>query len=203
MLISVTGPADEPVTLEAVKAHLAVDADDFDDQIAGYIASVRAYLDGRDGILGRAIIAQTWDLKLRCFPAVIELPLPPLQSVTSITYIDANGDTQTLSPSGYQVSGIGGSQRGCIAPAYGERWPSIRDVPEAVTVRFVAGYPDDGGEPPDPAANVPPAIKQAVMEMVADLWANRETVSPDQSYAVVMPANAKALLAPFKAWRFT
>jgi uncharacterized phiE125 gp8 family phage protein len=193
-LVLVEAPAAEPVTLEAVKAHLAIDSDDFDDQLAGYIAAVRAHLDGPDGILGRALVTQTWDLKLRCFPAVIELPLPPLQSVTSITYIDANGDTQTLSESAYQVSGIGGSQRGCISPAYGERWPSIRDVPEAVTVRFVAGYGDDG---------VPPAIKQAIMEMVADLWANRETVSSDQTYAVVTPANAKALLAPFKAWRFT
>jgi uncharacterized phiE125 gp8 family phage protein len=203
MLIQVEAPTVEPVTLEQAKAHLAIDADDFDDLLSGYIASIRAYLDGRDGILGRALIAQTWDYKLPCFPSVIELPLPPLQSVTSITYTDANGDTQTLSPSAYQVSGIGGSQRGCIAPAYGTRWPVTRDMPEAVTVRFVAGYPDDGGSPPDLAANVPPAIKQAIMEMVADLWANRETVSPDQTYAVVMPATAKALLAPFKAWRFT
>jgi uncharacterized phiE125 gp8 family phage protein len=203
MLILIEAPADEPVTLEAVKNHLAVDTSDFDDQLTGYIASVRAYLDGRDGILGRALIAQTWDLKLRCFPAVIELPLPPLQSVMSITYIDANGDTQTLSESAYQVSGIGGSQRGCIAPAYGERWPSSRDVPEGITVRFVAGYPDDGNSPPDLAANVPPAIKQAIMEMVADLWANRETVSAEQTYAVAMPATAKSLLAPFRAWRFT
>jgi uncharacterized phiE125 gp8 family phage protein len=193
-LILVDGPESEPVALYDVKDHLAIDASDFDDLLVGYIASVRAYLDGRDGILGRALVTQTWDLRLPCFPAVIELPLPPLQSVTSISYVDANGDTQTLSPSGYQVSGIGGSQRACIAPAYGTRWPVTRDVPEAITVRFVAGYPDDG---------VPPAIKQAIMEMVADLWANRETVSADQSYAVVMPATAKALLAPYRAWRFT
>jgi hypothetical protein len=40
------------------------------------------------------------------------------------------------------------------------------------------------------------------MELVADMWANRENVSADQSFAVPMPANAQALLAPYRVWAF-
>lgn len=199
-LILVDAPAVEPVTLDQVKVHCAIDASDFDDLLTGYIAAVRAHIDGRDGTLGRALVAQTWDLKLSGFLPRIDLPLPPLQSVTSISYTDTGGNSQALDASAYQVTGIGAAQGAAILPAYGTTWPATRDVPEAVTIRFVAGYPDDGGSPPDLAANVPGAIKTAILEMVADLWANRENVAAEQIYPVPMPANARALLWPYRVW---
>lgn len=201
-LVLVEGPEIEPVTLTSVKDHLAIDTSDFDALLHGYILAVRQHLDGRDGILRRALVRQTWDLKLRAFPDILELPLPPLQSVTSISYVDTNGSTQTLATDGYQVAGVGGSQPGYIVPAFGGSWPATRDMPEAVTVRFVCGYPDDGGSPPDLVANIPEAIRTAIMSMIADLWSNRETVSVDQSFAVPMPTSAKALLTPYRVWAF-
>lgn len=201
-LVQIEAPEVEPVTLSEAKAHLAIDGDDFDDLVAGYISAARQHLDGATGILRRAIVRQTWELRLRAFPDVLELPLPPLQSVTSISYIGTDGDTQTLSPSAYQVGGIGGAQPGCIVPAFGSQWPATRDVPEAVKIRFVAGYPDNGASPPDLRANIPTPLRQAIMELVADMWANRENVSADQSFAVPMPANAQALLAPYRVWAF-
>lgn len=201
-LVLIEAPEVEPVLLEDVKGHLAVDSNDFDSLLHSYIVAVRQHLDGATGILRRAIVRQTWELRLRAFPDVLELPLPPLQSITSISFVDTNGETQTISPSAYQVGGIGGAQPGCIVPAFGTQWPAARDVPESVKIRFVCGYPGDGGSPEDLRANIPGPLRQAIMELVADLWANRENVSADQSFAVPMPANAKALLAPFRVWSF-
>lgn len=56
--------------------------------------------------------------------------------------------------------------------------------------------------PPDLAANVPPDIKAAMLAMVADLFAHQESVSADDLSAVPTPAVPRALLAPYKVWRF-
>lgn len=100
----------------------------------------QAYLDGPFGVLGFCLVTQTWTIKLADFPCGgIPLPAGPVTSVTSVTYIDTNGASQTLSSSAYTVVGIGDRTGAKIVPAYGYSWPSTRDVPEAVTVVFVSG----------------------------------------------------------------
>lgn len=86
-----------------------------------------------------ALITQTWDLSLDGFPSwELRIPKPPLQSVTSITYVDTDGTTQTLAASAYTVDIK--SQPGRITPAYGLVWPVTRYQVNAVTVRFVCGF---------------------------------------------------------------
>lgn len=140
-----------------------------------------AFLDGGDGILGRALLTQTWQLHLDEFPGsgryvpgrgyvdagAIYLPLPPLQSVSSITYVDTAGATQTLASSVYQVVNRQ-RQRSMIVEAYGQTWPSTRDIPQAVTVEFVAGY--------GAASAVPGDIKRVIRAMVAHWYDNRGAV---------------------------
>lgn len=191
-----------PVTLAEAKAQLRLDTTDDDTLVDALIAAATAHIDGRDGWLGRALVTQTWDLKLDAFPGIIEVPLPPLQSVDSITYVDAAGATQTLATSKYQVD-LGGGWRGRIKPAYGEVWPATYDVWNAVTVRFTAGYAPGVGSPTDYAENVPRAIKQAVLLMVAHWYENRVPVLVGQSaQAVEIPFTANALLAPYRVVSF-
>jgi hypothetical protein len=65
-------PPTEPVlTLADAKPHLRVDHNDDDSLITALIAAATARLDGRDGILGRWLRQQTWEL----FPAR-QLPAP-------------------------------------------------------------------------------------------------------------------------------
>lgn len=105
----------------------------------------------------RFLLPTTVDLNLDYFPCAIELRRPPIQSVTSITYLDTNGDSQTFSSSKYVVDTD--REPGLITPAYGESWPATRCQIEAVTVRFVCGYTN--------ADAVPHGIKTAIKWHVA------------------------------------
>ena len=207
-LILVTGPTVEPVSTAEAKSHLRVDSSDDDTLIAALVTAARQHLDGRDGWLNRALVTQTWDLHLAAFPdatrgnpaAAIRVPLPPLQSVTSISYIDAAGATQTLAGAGYTVSGVGALGPGAIEPSYGNSWPATRDVPEAVTVRFVAGYAS--GESPEDASAVPQPVKQAILLLVGHWYANREAVNVGNIVSE-LPMAVEALLAPYRVTWFS
>lgn len=162
-----------------------------DETLIGYYRdAVQAHIDGAGGVLGRAMITQTWVMKLPDFPAGcrIVLPLPPLQSVTSITYLDTNNASQTLASSEYVVVKGGEIAKGYIELAEGSSWPSTYDHPEAVTITFVAGYGDD-------ASDVPGNIKAAGLLMVDDLYRHRSSQSVD--YEVHSNPAANNLLAPY------
>lgn len=163
-LARITAPAAEPVSLAEAKLHLRVIHDAEDASISRMIRAAREHLDGRDGILGRALVTQTWELVLDSFPVgAIQIPLPPLQSITSVKYLDAGGVEQTLDTAEYVVDTA--SEPGCIAPV--DQWPATQDTVNAVHIRFVAGYGD--------ASAVPAALAQAILLAVGDLWANRQT----------------------------
>lgn len=161
-----TPPSELPLTLAEAKAHLRETESDQDTQIEAFLKGAVSQLDGRDGVLGRALCTQTWDMLLDAFPAgdAIEIPLPPLQSVTSVTYVDQDGATQTMPSADYIVDTA--SQPGVIVLAYGKSWPYARAQRNAVTIRFIAGY--------GAAAAVPPAIKDAIKLMVGDRHKDRE-----------------------------
>lgn len=112
----------------------------------------------------RALITQTWDWFLDKFPSGnLEVPKPPLDSVTHVKYYDTSGDLQTWDSGDYDVDTD--SAPGRISPAYGESYPTARLINNAVNVRFVAGYGD--------ADDVPQPIKEGILELVAFLYANR------------------------------
>lgn len=140
-LFLVTAPTSEPVALDDLKLHLRVDTDAEDDLIAGLNVAARQYA---EAFTQRAIPQQTWDLKLDAFPCGSEFYLPkaPCISVTSISYIDTNGDSQTLATTVYGTDLPAGpyARAGRIYLKYQQQWPQTRDIPNAVTVRFVAGY---------------------------------------------------------------
>jgi uncharacterized phiE125 gp8 family phage protein len=174
----------EPVTLSEVKAHLNIGHGDDDTLLGEYLTSAIAELDGRDGTLGRALVNQVWTLKLPGFPSEIRLPMPPTQSVDAITYIDREGVTQSVAPSAYAVSGLGGMHWAVIRPASGHAWPATGEADEAVTIDFTAGF----GATSD---KVPAPIRHAIKERVSQLYENRVEGSQ-------MPASLDA----YRDWTF-
>jgi len=159
-----TAPTVEPISTSEAKAHLRVDISEDDTYIDTLIKAARTYC---ENYLFRRLINSTWDLYLDSFPGEILLPYPPAVSISSITYVDGNGDSQTLASTEYVVDIR--REPGRLYPAYSKSWPSVRNQNNAVTVRYVAGY---GAA----ASNVPAAIVHAMKLLVGTWYEQRESI---------------------------
>lgn len=124
-------------------------------------ALIQAAREQCEAITRRALISQTWQLVLDAFPDEIAVPLPPLQTVESIKYINSEGVETTLSAAEYLVEA--NSEPARIVPAYGYSWPSIRGDLGGITVEYEAGYGDT-------AADVPQSIKNAILLEIERLF---------------------------------
>jgi uncharacterized phiE125 gp8 family phage protein len=159
-LRQIVPPAVLPLSLAEVRAAVRLEAGDADELLAGYLRSAVAQLDGAAGILGRCLVEQQWVMTLDRFPAcqVIEIPLPPCQSVDELSYIDGDGATQVITD--YVVYGIGDTWPARLTHAWGGTWPTTRNQGDAVQITFTAGYGPDWNSVPEP-------IRQAIATMVA------------------------------------
>lgn len=156
----VSAPASEPITPAEAKEFCRVDLSLEDDLFATLIQDAR---ERAERVTSRQIITASWKLILDWFPCEVRLPKPPLQSITSIVYVDGNGDSQTLAASRYQVDTAG--EPGRVMPAVGYSWPGTRTQYNAVEITFVAGY--------GAAAAVPAGLKRALLNAVAHCYDRR------------------------------
>ena len=185
-----TPPATEPVSVGEAKTHLRVEQTAIDDD--GYIAGlIRAAREHVESYTRRAIINTTYALTLDGFPAdgVIRLPRNPVSSITSVAYVDYEGNSQTVSASLYRLDETSLVAR--LTPAYGEAWPSAQFTTKAVTITFVAGYGVSDSD-------VPESIKHAIKLMIGTYFDPvRETVVMGDSPSEV-PQSAQFLLGPYR-----
>lgn len=193
-LILETAPANEPVTLEEVKAHMRVDHDDEDARIADFIRAATSRFDGRDGSLGLCLITQGWKLTLDRFSPEISIPLPPCQSVDAIRYIAADGTAKTLAASGWRVFGLG-APNARIRPAEGKDWPATRYQPDAVTISFTAGFGNDPADIPEP-------IRAAIKMRAGHLYEHREGVTLGTGFMTETPDGTEDLVRNYRVWVF-
>lgn len=187
----VTAPTSEPLTLDEVKAALRLDGDDEDAWASLYAKAARERV---ERFVGRAILTQTWRLKLDRFPAcgdsgavsdgvAVLLPMAaPLSSLTSITYVDAGGTTTTWSSANYTT--YADEEPARVRPAYTQVYPVTRAVASAVTVTYAAGYADAGA--------VPAGLKAAIAFGASWLYRHRGD-EPDD-----MPEAFYDLLTPYR-----
>jgi uncharacterized phiE125 gp8 family phage protein len=189
----ITAPSTYPVTLAEAKAHLRVDSTDEDTLIT---AMISAATDVAEQHTGRAIMPQTWELSLDEFQTPIELTRIPAASVTSIQYIDATGAEIAYDVTATGITLDAGDDFGFayILPAYGTVWPTTREQPNAVKVRYVAGYAD--------AAAVPEAIKSWIKLQVSAMFENREAeaYSARAVSTTVKMSFVDGLLAKYKVY---
>lgn len=182
--VLITGPEDSVISLQRAKDHCRVDHNTEDELIQAQIFAATSYLDGCSGILGRALLTQTWRSDFASFDDPLRLPLAPVQSVT-VSYIDVNGATQTLASSSYYllVDDLGP----VIQARSGITMPEVFDRPDAVSVTGVYGYAS-----PDA---VPEAIKQAMLLIIGDFYKSREARI---EMGIVDNPTVDRLLAPFR-----
>lgn len=194
----ISGPEEEPITLSDAKSHLRVTTDADDTLISLWIAAAREQV---EGLTGRALLPQTWELRIDRFPGwrrAVELPIAPLLAVQSIAYSAADGTLTTVDASGYDVLQSGGPRampgRVLLSPA--ALWPiaRARDA-QAVRITYQAGYAD--------AASVPAALRSAVLLLLGELYESREASVPTRGAAPQALSDNPAvrrLLDPFTVW---
>ena len=177
----ITPPTLEPVSLAEVKAHLKIDTADEDSLLESLIAAARARAEWHSG---RAFVTQSWCLKLDAWPqdGIAEIPLPPLRSVSEIAVTDRNGVRTVLDPARYYVDTA--SEPGRVV--FDEPQRNLR-AHDCLEIAFTDGYGD--------AAAVPEPVREAILEIVADLHAHR-----GDEYGTVGLAG-QALLAPYRIFR--
>ena len=170
-------PAIEPLTIEDARMHCDLDDAYHDGSLSRLITAARVKVE-QDTRL--ALINQTRVMKFDAWPrqTIIELPVAPLQSVSSVTYVDTLDSTQTLSASLYAVDTTQNPGRRVLND--GESWPATRGHYNDIVVTYIAGH---GAT----VASVPKTAQLAMLMLVRH-WFDRGTaVSQDFAQPQVMP----------------
>lgn len=129
-------PVLEPVTADEFRDAIRFSATELDATIERNLTTARRQLEIDSQL---SVMTQTLVLRLDCFPCDgIELRRCPVQSVTSITYLDSAGASQTLATTVYTTDIYSKPAR--ITLKYGQTWPATYSQANVVTVTFVAGY---------------------------------------------------------------
>lgn len=187
-LVTPAATNDPVVTATVAKLALRIDGTDLDTEIERLVRAGTAVAQAE---LRRALLDQTWALRLDCFPGhgVIELPYG-CASVTSVTYYDDANVQQTLSGTGYVVDTA--SAPGRLFRADGTTWPTTYRRPNAVTVTMVCGF--------GAAADVPEEIKDWIIAYVGARIRNPEAFMQGPSVSAQPNRFIDALL---DQWRLT
>lgn len=176
-------PAAEPVSLAEAKIHCRVDHATEDALLASLIQTARELV---EAMTGRALVTRTLEMRIDRWATLLYLPYPPTIGVTQITYTDDAGVTATLPPAAYSL-------RAGVIPAYVQldtaQRPAVNLARDgAIAIRYLAGY---GG-----AADVPLALRHAILLLVGHWYVNREAVSNTSQSE--LPLAVSALLAPYR-----
>lgn len=148
-----------------------------------------AAVDFAEDFTGRAINLRTFEIGLDEFPAGgIELPRPPLVEV--VTFYAGN-DSDGLLDQGldYVVDDFGT----CAIVTPVVAWPRFTKATNGIRLQFRAGYASEE-DPDSDAPRLPPAIRSAILLVMAHLYENREDST--EKALLSIPTGATALLRP-------
>jgi hypothetical protein len=159
---TIAAPSQEPVSLADLRDFLRIDIGDTsnDSLLTGLLSSARTWA---EQYTRRRFMRQTIEYLQDFFPGLAQyggypaglitgsagdqffyqklafhLPYSPVQSVTSVTFTSQSGAVTTLDPATYICDLISNPAR--ITPLFGQTWPPLTFVPNAVAVTYQAGY---------------------------------------------------------------
>lgn len=165
--LSVTTPGAALLAASDVRAHGKITQTAEDTLIDAYIAS--ATTEAQD-MLGMVFTSATWTLSLPGFPVdrAIVIPRAPAVAVAVVTYVDANGATQSFSPANLHL--VTARRPPVMALVDGASWPSTRNVFGDVRFILTMGF--------GAASAVPDIFKQLVRWLVLRMFAERHGPDP-------------------------
>ena len=170
MLKRTIDPTTYSVTVDECKDFMRLQGSTYEDfLIESFIKAADLQAENH---MKRALLPQTWQIKLDNFPGTddeVVLWRPPISSVStllSISYIEDTtaGNSTTFPSTSYTVDYV--SEPGRVYPIYDGEWPTPRGDRHAVTITYQAGYANQAAIPED--------IKTWVKLRVASMYENRE-----------------------------
>ena len=177
-----TGPSIEPIDIDQAKLFLKIEADDEDDLIEALIAAARMNV---ERYLNRSLMPQTRTLTITEATNVCSFQLVnPLIDVVSVKTVDEAGIETTLSESSYTVN-----------VPLGKVYLRVGTTPltvvggEKIVIEYTSGY---GTGSPISTDDVPQAIRQGILHVIAHGYEHRETNEP-------IPPAAFVFLNPFRS----
>jgi len=190
-ITEIGSPAAEPVSVAEARDHLRVDIDVDDILIYNMVAAAREYA---EIYCNRSFAKHAYRADIEYFENEMRLPGKPVQSVTHIKYYSSASPSvlTTLASSNYQL------HRDVVSLAYGGTWPAVYPRVDGVQITFQTGY-SNLSSPEDTVANVPKAVRQAILLVAGDLYENREgqIIYPGQ---VQENKTVKMLLAAYRVY---
>jgi uncharacterized phiE125 gp8 family phage protein len=185
MIHAVTSRSGEIVSLDEAKQQLRVWDPAEDNRVRSLLSAARSYCER----WGEITLTQTATRTVKCeaWPSGgWVLKNPPVTAVTSITYIDADGDSQTLAASNYRTH-LTEAGFGLIEWDDDAVLPTLASRDDAITVTYTTGW----GE------NAPEDAKAAILLTLQSIDAQGDT--RDLAYA---ENAAKGLLSGLAAWTY-
>ena len=176
-----TAPALEPVTNDEVKLYARIDGSSEDTLIDGFIQAVR---EATEKFLGRSLINQTLTASLNVWPkSPIELPRPPLVSITEVRTVGEDLSESVYSSDNYYART--NPEPGELVIKFEKTDPINTDrYFGGYEIEFVAGYGDS-------ADDVPEAIKLGIIMWCADIYENRVPISTP-------PGIVQTIMSPYR-----
>jgi uncharacterized phiE125 gp8 family phage protein len=147
-ILRIVTPASEfAVTVNEAKAHMSVPDSESDDLISAYVQAAEQSL----AFIGRCLKPTSFALDLYDWRREIELPMPPLRTVTAVKARGTDGTLATLDTASYLVSTTS-EGRGIIRMLGTHSWLPLDWGQVALPIEFTAGYDE-----------VPAALRAAIL----------------------------------------
>lgn len=200
----------EPVSVSEFRAHLR-DVPDYDHDLLPFITAAREYF---EEATGRTLKERTFTEVMDCWPGegegggdlgwwqgvrqgamtqgfarFIEMPHSPVQSITSVKTLDNAGAETTFSSAGYVLDTASTPARLGLKDGYA--WPVPGRSFAGIRIAYTAGYAS--------AAQVPAPFRQAVLQLAAHWYENRELV--DQNGPQKVPMQAMRIASKYRVMR--
>ena len=159
-----TGPAIEPIISDDVKDFSGIDYTDHDTLLDNFIAAVRG---AAEEYMGKSFIERTIQMKMDYWPGtIIELPSPPLISVTKIVTLDEDDAETEYDSDNYYIITQGFPGKVVLKKSVTSPQNTTRDY-GGFMIEFKAGYGVN-------ATDVPEGIRNGLKIWVASVYATRK-----------------------------
>lgn len=187
-------PIAELVTLEEARNHLNLFAEGSplshpdDAMISAFLSTAREYI---EQFTGQTFAQAEFEYRAVPTSAGIVLPVPPVNSIVSVSYLDEDDLLQTVDASVYRLNDDD-INTPVVELKSGQSWPLATAVHR---VRFSAGYSLAGESP---LFNVLPfAVKAAMLLLLGHYYENREATLAGAPITTI-PLGVESLLRPYR-----